>query len=51
MNVWQATIRALRGEKTEYVFALPGGELFYDALYDAPEIKTVLAKGMNNRRI
>jgi len=42
MNVWQGIVVALRAEKTEYVFGLPGGELFYDALYEAPEIKKVL---------
>jgi acetolactate synthase-1/2/3 large subunit len=44
MNVWQGIVSALKAEKTEYVFGLPGGELFYDALYDAPEIKTVLVR-------
>jgi len=44
MNVWQAVVSALKAEKTEYVFGLPGGDLFYDALYDAPEIKTVLVR-------
>ena len=44
MNVWQAIVSALKAEKTEYIFGLPGGELFYDALYDAPEIKTVLVR-------
>ncbi len=44
MNVWQAIVSALKAEKTEYLFGLPGGELFYDALYDAPEIKTVLVR-------
>jgi acetolactate synthase-1/2/3 large subunit len=44
INAWQAVVRALRAEKTEYVFGLPGGELFYDALYDVPEIKPVLVR-------
>jgi acetolactate synthase-1/2/3 large subunit len=44
MNTWEAIIEALRAERTEYVFGLPGGDLFYDALYDAPEIKTVLVR-------
>ena len=44
MNAWQAVVHALKAEKTEYVFGLPGGELFYDALYDAPEIKAVLLR-------
>jgi acetolactate synthase-1/2/3 large subunit len=44
MNVWQAIVSALKAEKTEYLFGLPGGELFYDALYDAPEIKPVLVR-------
>ena len=41
MNVWQAVVEALKAEKTEYLFGLPGGDLFYDALFDAPEIKAV----------
>ena len=44
MNVWEAIIDALRAEGVEYVFGLPGGDLFYDALYDAPEIKPVLVR-------
>ncbi len=44
MNVWQGIVSVLKAEKTEYIFGLPGGELFYDALYDAPEIKTVLVR-------
>jgi acetolactate synthase-1/2/3 large subunit len=44
MNMWQAIVSALKAEKTEYLFGLPGGELFYDALYDAPEIKPVLVR-------
>jgi len=44
MNTWEAIIHALRAERIEYVFGSPGGDLFYDALYDAPEIKTVLVR-------
>ncbi|MDH4264250.1 MAG: thiamine pyrophosphate-binding protein [Deltaproteobacteria bacterium] len=44
MNTWQAIVSALRAEKTEYLFGLPSGDLFYDALYDVPEIKTVLVR-------
>jgi acetolactate synthase-1/2/3 large subunit len=44
MNVWQGIVSVLKAEKTEYIFGLPGGELFYDALYDASEIKTVLVR-------
>jgi acetolactate synthase I/II/III large subunit len=44
MNMWQAIVSALKAEKTEYLFGLPGGELFYDALYDVPEIKPVLVR-------
>jgi acetolactate synthase-1/2/3 large subunit len=44
MNVWQAIVAALKAEKTAYIFGLPGSDLFYDALYDAPEIKTVLVR-------
>ncbi|MGD9290079.1 MAG: thiamine pyrophosphate-binding protein [Desulfobacterales bacterium] len=44
MNTWEAIVDALKAEHVEYVFGLPGGDLFYDALYDAPEIKTVLVR-------
>ena len=44
MNVWEAIIDALKAERVEFVFGLPGGDLFYDALYDVPEIKTILAR-------
>jgi acetolactate synthase-1/2/3 large subunit len=44
MNVWQAVVSALRAEEAEYVFGLPGGDLFYDALYDVPEIRTILVR-------
>jgi acetolactate synthase I/II/III large subunit len=44
MNVWQGIVSALKAEKIEYIFGLPGGELFYDALYDAPEIQPVLVR-------
>lgn len=44
MNVWQGIVSALKAEKTEYVFGLPSGDLFHDALYDVPEIKTVLVR-------
>jgi len=42
MNVWQAIVSALKAEKTNYIFGLPEGELFYDALYDVRKIKTGL---------
>ena len=44
MNVWQAIVDALKIEGIEHVFGLPGGDLFYDALYDSPEIKPVLVR-------
>jgi acetolactate synthase-1/2/3 large subunit len=44
MNTWQAIVSALQAEKTEYLFGLPSGDLFYDALYDVPGIKTVLVR-------
>jgi len=36
MNAWEAIACDLKAEKTEYVFRLPGGDLFYGSLYDAP---------------
>jgi acetolactate synthase-1/2/3 large subunit len=44
MNTWQAVVAALKAEKTKYLFGLPSGDLFYDALYDVPEIRTVLVR-------
>jgi acetolactate synthase-1/2/3 large subunit len=44
MNAWQSVVAALKAESVKYVFGLPGGDLFYDALYDAPEIETVLVR-------
>jgi acetolactate synthase-1/2/3 large subunit len=44
MNVWQAIVDALKGEDIEHVFGLPGGDAFYDALYDVPEIQPVLVR-------
>lgn len=44
MNAWQGTIEALKVERIEYVFGLPGGDLFYDALYDNPEVKPILVR-------
>jgi acetolactate synthase I/II/III large subunit len=41
MNVWQAVASALQAEKTEFVFGLPGGDLFFDSLIDIPGIKAV----------
>jgi acetolactate synthase-1/2/3 large subunit len=41
MNVWQAVASALKAERTEFVFGLPGGDLFFDSLIDIPEIKAV----------
>ena len=44
MNVWQAVASALKAEKTEFVFGLPGGDLFFDSLLDTPEIKPILVR-------
>lgn len=44
MNTWEAVVKALQAEQTEFIFGLPGGDAFYDALYDAPEIKPVLVR-------
>mgnify|MGYP001056357513 CR=1 FL=1 len=44
MNAWQAIVNALKIEGIEYVFGLPGGDLFYDALYDVPEVKPILVR-------
>ena len=44
MKVWEAVVNALKAEGVEYVFGLPSGDLFYDVLYDTPEIKTVLVR-------
>ena len=44
MKVWEAVVNALKAEGVKYVFGLPSGDLFYDVLYDTPEIKTVLVR-------
>ncbi len=44
MNGWQAIIEALRAEKVRYIFGLPGGEAFYDALYNIKEITPILVR-------
>jgi len=44
MNAWQAIVDALKAEGIGHVFGLPGGDLFYDALYDSPEIEPVLVR-------
>jgi len=44
MNAWQAIVETLKAERIEYVFGLPGGDLFYDALYDNSEVKPVLVR-------
>src|SRR4030042_3343156 len=44
INVWQAVASALKAEKTEFVFGLPGGDLFFDSLLDIPEIKPILVR-------
>ncbi len=44
MNSWQAIVDALKKEGIGHVFGLPGGDMFYDALYDVPEIEPVLVR-------
>ncbi len=44
MNVWQAIVDSLKAEDIKHIFGLPGGDAFYDALYDAPEIEPVLVR-------
>jgi len=44
MNTWQAIVEALKVEGIGHIFGLPGGDAFYDALYDAPEIEPVLVR-------
>lgn len=44
MNVWQAIVDSLKAEDIRHVFGLPGGDAFYDALYDVPEIQPVLVR-------
>lgn len=47
MSGQQAVVEALKSERVKFVFGLPGGhscEVLYDALYDAPEIRTVLVR-------
>lgn len=44
MNTWQAIVEALKTEGIRHIFGLPGGDAFYDALYDAPEIEPVLVR-------
>lgn len=43
-NAWQAAVEALKSEKIKYVFGLPGGEQFYDALALNPDVKPVLVR-------
>jgi len=44
MNAWQAIVEAIEKEKIGHIFGLPGGDLFFDALYDHPKIKPVLVR-------
>lgn len=44
MRAWQAVIHALEAERIKYVFGLPGGGTFYDALAYSQEIKPVLVR-------
>lgn len=44
MNAGQAVVSALRAEKVRFLFGLPGGEAFYDALYNLKESTPVLVR-------
>ena len=44
MNAWQAIVEALKTEGVKYIFGLPGGDTFYDAIADSPEIQPVLVR-------
>ena len=44
MKAWQAVVNALQAEDVKYVFGLPGGGTFYDALAYNQEIKPVLVR-------
>lgn len=45
MGAWRATVTALRDEKVQFVFGLPGSvKNLYEDLYDFPEIKPILVR-------
>lgn len=44
MNAWQAIVSAIEKENIGHIFGLPGGDLFFDALYDHPKIKPILVR-------
>jgi len=44
MNAWQAIIEAFKAEGVRYIFGLPGGDTFYDAIAESPEIQPVLVR-------
>ena len=43
-SIWQVIAHALESEGISHVFGLPGGDLFFDALYDVPAVKPVLVR-------
>ncbi|MGB9596586.1 MAG: thiamine pyrophosphate-binding protein, partial [Candidatus Poribacteria bacterium] len=44
MNAWQAIVSAIEKEGIGHIFGLPGGDLFFDALYDHQKIKPILVR-------
>ncbi len=44
MNAWQSIVEAIEKEDIVHIFGLPGGDLFFDALYDHPKIKPILVR-------
>ena len=44
MNAWQAIVKALKTEGVKYIFGLPGGDTFYDAIADNQEMQPVLVR-------
>jgi len=44
MKAWQTVVNALQAEGVKYVFGLPGGGTFYDALAYSKQIKPVLVR-------
>jgi len=43
-NAWGAVVQALKAEKVDFLFGLPGGDAFYEALGEAPEIQPILVR-------
>ncbi|MFQ6044146.1 MAG: thiamine pyrophosphate-binding protein, partial [Candidatus Poribacteria bacterium] len=44
MNAWQAAVEAFKAEGIKYIFGLPGGDTFYDAIAENSEIQPVLVR-------